>query len=89
MVSKEHLASANSLGGLQMNIAGIIGPLLGGLLVSISGPGVAFAANGLGFLLMFAAIRRWKRPPPGSTEAAEDFFATLLTAIRYVRYTSG
>ena len=38
MVPPEHLASANTLGGLQMNIAGIIGPLIGGFLVSLSGP---------------------------------------------------
>ena len=89
MVSREDLASANTLGGLQMNLSGIIGPLIGGLLVSVSGPGIAFAANGLGFLLMFVAILRWKRPRPEIKAAAEDFFATITTAIRYVLYTPG
>jgi hypothetical protein len=45
MVPPEHLASANTLGGLQMNIAGIIGPLIGGFLVSLSEPGSAFAGQ--------------------------------------------
>ncbi len=89
MVSKEELTSANTLGGLQMNISGIIGPLVGGFLVSISGPGIPFAANALGFLLMFMAILRWKRPRPVTKAAAEEFFATISTAIRYVRYTPG
>jgi MFS family permease len=89
MVPPEHLASANTLGGLQMNIAGIIGPLLGGFLVSMSGPGSAFAANMLGFLLLLLAISRWKRPARKTKIAPEDFFATIETAIRYVRYTPG
>ena len=89
MVSQEQLASANTLGGLQMNISGIIGPLIGGFLVSISGPGSAFAANGLGFLLLLLAIARWKRPPREGKTAPEDFFATIEAAIRYVRYTPG
>ena len=89
MVPAEHLASANTLGGLQMNIAGIIGPLIGGFLVSLAGPGSAFAANSAGFLLLLLAISRWKKPQRETKTASEDFFATIETAIRYVRYTPG
>ena len=89
MVPPDHLTSANTLGGLQMNIAGIIGPLIGGFLVSLSGPGSAFAANAGGFLLLLLAISRWKRPAPEAKTAPEDFFATIETALRYVRYTPG
>ena len=72
-----------------MNIAGIIGPLIGGFLVSLSGPGSAFAANAGGFLLLLLAISRWKRPAREAKTAPEDFFATIETALRYVRYTPG
>jgi len=89
MVPAEHLTSANTLGGLQMNIAGIIGPLVGGFLVSLSGPGSAFAVNSAGFLLLLLAISRWKRPTRETKTAPEDFFATIETAVRYVRYTPG
>jgi MFS family permease len=89
MVPPEHLASANTLGGLQMNIAGIIGPLIGGFLVSLSGPWSAFAANTGGFLLLFLAVSRWKKPAREAKAAPEDFFATIETAIRYVLYTPG
>ena len=34
VVSKEQLASAITLGGLQLNISGIVGPALGGLVLS-------------------------------------------------------
>ena len=89
MVPPDHLASANTLGGLQMNIAGIIGPLIGGFLVSLSGPGSAFAANVGGFLVLLLAISRWKRPASEAKTAPGDFFATIETALRYVRYTPG
>jgi MFS family permease len=72
-----------------MNIAGIIGALIGGFLVSLSGPGSAFAANSAGFLLLLLAISGWKRPGRETKTAPEDFFATIETAIRYVRYTPG
>lgn len=37
MVSREELASANTLGGLQINISGMVGPVLGGLLILVMG----------------------------------------------------
>ncbi len=89
MVSKEQLASAVTLGGLQMNIAGIIGPLLGGFLIPFVGTSLIFGVNGVGFLLLFLAILQWKRDRKPTPLGSEHFFATLTTALRYVRYTRG
>jgi MFS family permease len=89
MVSAEELGSAFTLGGLQMDVSGIIGPLLGGFLVPLVGASFVFGANGLGFLFMFLAIRRWKRKEAQSNLPLETFFESLATAIRYVRYTHG
>src|SRR6476660_6791027 len=89
MVSSEELASAYTLGGLQMNLSGIIGPLLGGLLLPLAGVSFIFGANGLGFLLMFLAILLWKRVRLQSSLPLENFFESLTTAIRYVLYTPG
>jgi MFS family permease len=86
MVSKEELASANTLGGLQINISGMIGPVLGGLLIPIMGASFVFGANGLGFLLMFLAILQWKQTRKQTQVPLDDFFATLTTAVHYVRY---
>ncbi|MFZ0710495.1 MAG: MFS transporter [Terrimicrobiaceae bacterium] len=89
MVSKEELASANTLGGLQINISGMIGPVLGGLLIPIIGASFVFGANGLGFLLMCLAILQWKHVRAQAPVPLEDFFATVATAIQYVRYAPG
>ena len=52
MVPAEDLLGANNLGGLQMNISGIVGPVLGGILIPIVGASFLFAFNGVGFLLV-------------------------------------
>jgi MFS family permease len=49
MVSPEELASAYTLSGLQLDVSGIIGPLLGGLLIPLAGVSVIFGADGVGY----------------------------------------
>ncbi len=89
MVSAEELGSAYTLAGLQMDVSGIIGPLFAGLLIPLAGVSFIFGANALGFLLMFLAILQWKRVQTPSNLPLENFFESLTTAIRYVRYTPG
>ena len=89
MASHEELASAYTLAGLQMDMSGIIGPLLSALLLPLAGVSFIFGANGLGFLLMFLAVLQWKRVRVQSKLPLENFFESLATAIRYVRYTPG
>ena len=61
MVSKDDLASAYTLVGMQMDLSGIIGPLFSALLLPLAGVSFIFGANGLGFLLMFLTLLQWKR----------------------------
>jgi MFS family permease len=61
IVSKDDLASAYTLAGMQMDLSGIIGPLFSALLLPLAGVSFIFGANGLGFLLMFLALLQWKR----------------------------
>jgi len=89
MVSSEELASAYTLGGMQMNISGIIGPLLGGLLIPLVGVSFIFGGNGVGFLIMFLVILGWQRLRTQSKLPLENFFESFTTAVRYVRYSPG
>jgi hypothetical protein len=72
-----------------MDLSGIIGPLFSALLLPLAGVSFIFGANGLGFLLMFLALLQWKRVKVQSSLPLENFFESLTTAIRYVRYTPG
>jgi MFS family permease len=89
IVQKEELASAITLGGVQMNLSGILGPALGGLLLPIMGPAMLFSLNALAFLTMAWVIsqryRRRRRPEPH----LENFLESFASAVRYVRYTPG
>lgn len=51
IVKDEHLTQANSLEHISMNVTGIIGPALGGILIGILGVSGIFIANGISFLL--------------------------------------
>jgi MFS family permease len=89
IVQKEELASAITLGGVQMNLGGILGPAIGGLLLPIMGPAMLFSLNALAFLIMAWVIsqryRRGRRPEPH----LENFLESFASAIRYVRYAPG
>ena len=73
MVSAEELGSAYTLAGLQMDVSGIIGPLLSALLLPLAGVSFIFGANGLGFLFMFLAILQWKRVKAQSSLPLGEF----------------
>src|ERR1700688_104695 len=89
IAQKEELASAITLGGVQMNLAGIVGPALGGLLLPIMGPAMLFSLNALAFLTTAWVIsqryHRRRRPEPH----LEHFLESFASAARYVRYTPG
>jgi MFS family permease len=89
IVRKAELSSAITLGGVQMNLAGIVGPALGGLLLPLMGPAMLFSVNALAFLIMAWVImkryRRRRRPQPH----LENFIESFASAARYVRYTPG
>jgi len=89
IVQKEELASAITLGGVQMNLAGIAGPALGGLFLPVMGPAMLFSLNALAFLMTAWVIsqryHRRRRPEPH----LENFLESFASAARYVRYTPG
>jgi MFS family permease len=87
IVSNEELPSASTLSGLQLNISGIVGPALGGLLLVFVGANAVFALNALCFLAVLLSIEPWK--PKVSKLPLESFFESITSAIRYVRYSHG
>jgi len=89
IVGKEQLPSAIALGGIQMNLAGIIGPALGGLLIPFVGVSTVFAMNAMAFVLVLAAVITWKRKSIVVDAPLEGFFDSLAGAVRYMRYAPG
>ncbi len=89
VVRKEELASAITLGGVQMNMGGIVGPAIGGFLLPATGPAMLFSLNALAFFLTALTIswryHEQRQPQPH----LENLLESLAGAARYVRYTPG
>jgi MFS family permease len=86
VVSDGELPSAATLNGLQLNVSGIIGPVLGGFLIPLAGANFVFAVNASCFFLVVLAIRRWNQSTVTAKLPSESFFRSFGTVIRYVRY---
>jgi predicted MFS family arabinose efflux permease len=89
VVSDAELPSAATLSGLQFNISGIIGPVLGGLLVAFAGANFVFVLNAACFLLVVQATRQWKQPSAQAKVSSESLFESVGTIVHYVRYAPG
>ena len=85
VVSDAELPSAVTLSGLQFNISGIVGPVLGGLLVSSIGANFVFITNATCFLLVVLSILQWKQSTVSPKFSSKSFFQSFGTAIRCVR----
>jgi MFS family permease len=84
VVSEAELASAATLNGLQFNISGIIGPVLGGLLIPFAGANFVFALNAACFFLVVLATRQCKQPTVLAKLPSESFFQSFVTITSYV-----
>src|SRR3984893_14703430 len=89
VVRKRELASAITLGGVQMNMGGIVGPAVGGILLTVAGPAMLFSLNALAFLFAALTISRLYREQRQPQPHLENFLESLASAVRYVRYTPG
>jgi MFS family permease len=89
VVTKDELPSAVTLGGVQMNISGVIGPALGGVLLPLLGANAVFALNAIAFLLVLLAILQWRNPHKRFRASTETVIESFIGTIRYVRYTHG
>jgi MFS family permease/quinol monooxygenase YgiN len=87
LVSKEDLASASALNGIEFNFARAVGPALAGFVIAAAGVGSAFAVNAASFFGVIVVIARWKRSPVKRTVPTETLSGATTAAIRYVRYS--
>jgi MFS family permease len=72
VVTKEELPAAITLGGLQLNVSGIIGPAIGGVLLLVFGASVVFVINALCFLSVIWALLMWRKPIEPSQRRASS-----------------
>ncbi len=87
LVSKDELANASALNGIEFNLARAVGPALAGLIIAVTGVATAFLVNFVSFFGVILVVARWKRPVRKRTTPPESLPGATVAAIRYVRYS--
>ncbi len=85
LVSKDDLASASALNGIEFNLARAVGPAAAGMVIAVAGVSAAFVANVLSFFGVILVVARWKRPFRKQTAPPETMVGATFAAVRYVR----
>jgi MFS family permease len=85
IVSKEELPSAITLGGVQLNLSGIVGPALGGFLLPLLGAPLVISLNAMAFVLVALVVMQWKPRQTPSTKLRENFTESFVSSLRYAR----
>jgi len=87
LVSREDLAAASALNGIEFNLARAVGPALAGMIISAAGVATAFVANFASFFGVILVVAKWKRPVRRRSAQPESFSGATVAAIRYVRHS--
>jgi MFS family permease len=86
IVPVRDIPAAASLSSVAVNIARVIGPAVGGLVVASAGVGAVFALNALSFAVFLVTLLLWRgytpRPPH-----PEHFIDATRAGLRYVRHS--
>ena len=86
LVTREDLAAAAALNGIEYNTASIIGPAIAGLLIATAGVGPAFVVYAASFVAVIVVIARWRRPVEKHAAPVEAIGGATVAALRYLRY---
>ncbi len=86
LVPRAELHAAIALNSIAFNIARVIGPALGGLVIASLGSGAVFLLNAVSFLGVMIVLYRWQRSPEESHVPAEHITGAIRAGLRYVRH---
>jgi MFS family permease len=86
IVDKEELPSAITLGGVQLNLSGIVGPALGGLLLPILGAPLLISVNAVTFIVVALAVAHWRPRQEQTPMLRENFTESFISSLRYARH---
>lgn len=75
------LSQAISLNTIAFNLARSVGPALGGLLISLTSPALAFALNALSFVALIAVLLRWRPEQPPRTR--QPMLTSIAVGLRF------
>jgi MFS family permease len=84
IVAPEQLAPAVALNSSGYNLARAVGPALGGAIIALAGPGIAFLLNALSFSGLLVYLYRWNRGMARVSSTSDRFWTALKEGMRYL-----
>ncbi|MBI3640356.1 MAG: MFS transporter [Thaumarchaeota archaeon] len=87
LVPKKKALAAMTLFSVAVYIGLAVGPLLGGLVVSVAGPWAVFMLNALSFVGVIVFLHRWKKPQERKLLPPEQVIGAIRTGLRYMRHS--
>ena len=82
---RRDLFNAVALNSTLFNVARIVGPAVGGVLLAYLGAAACFALNGLSFLAVIVALWLMRFPPARPVQREESLGQQTLAGLRYIR----
>jgi MFS family permease len=85
LVTVEDLPNAISLNTILFQVASVVGPSVGGIVIAVLGVGWAYALNALSFLAVIVALAAMRGVPgPGDSERSAVTWKAAWEGIRFV-----
>jgi len=82
---RRDLMNAIAMNSMVFNLARIVGPAIGGIVLASLGATWCFALNGLSFLAVLIALWRMRLPHLVRAPQTESFAAQIVVGLRYIR----
>jgi MFS family permease len=89
LVGPEHLRNAVSLNSTMVNVARVIGPGIGGILIAFVGSGVCFLVNAVSFVAVVASLILLESDLLNPVTPMRRGKGQLRDGLRYVRHSPG
>ncbi len=86
LVGPEHLRNAVSLNSTMVNVARVVGPAIGGLMIAAVGTGWCFLINSVSFIFVINSLMRMDRTALSPAAPVERAKGQLRAGLRYVRH---
>ena len=85
VVGRDELPSAVTLGGVQINLSGIVGPSLGGFLLPLLQAKLLISLNAVAFVIVALIILQLRPHKKHPTELRENLTESFISSLRYAR----
>jgi MFS family permease len=83
VVPREQITAAATLASVSVNIARVVGPAIGGVVLAMVGPAAVFAINAISFVGIIIALAAWRRPKQIAPVEREHLGQAIITGLAY------